>query len=211
MKTIKQNRKKIFIFVIIFLLVVGIYSIVYSADKFVDIPVPPNSAGKADFTSEEGEEEAKKYEENKIKEEQNSSNTIQEKVEKSGNNYLKNLSVEGYKLEPEFNMQQDNYVVYVNDKSKLKELNIITEQDDKKAKVEGAGVVEITPEQQYINVNVIAENGNLKVYTIKIENQANKPEDKSRSINVMLITLVVVFIIGGIVIIADRKSKHKKR
>lgn len=211
MKTIKQNRKKIFTFVIIFLLVVGIYSIVYSADKFVDIPVPPNSAGKADFTSEEGEEEAKKYEENKIKEEQNSSNTIQEKVEKSGNNYLKNLSVEGYKLEPEFNMQQDNYVVYVNDKSKLKELNIIAEQDDKKAKVEGAGVVEITPEQQYINVNVIAENGNLKVYTIKIENQANKPEDKSRSINVMLITLVVVFIIGGIVIIADRKSKHKKR
>lgn len=211
MKVIKQNRKKILIFGIIFLLVVGIYSIVYSTDKFVDIPVPPNSAGKADFTSEEGEEEAKKYEENKIKEEQNSSNTIQEKVEKSGNNYLKSLSVEGYKLEPEFNMQQDNYVVYVNDKSKLKELNIIVEQDDKKAKVEGAGVVEITPEQQYISVNVIAENGNLKVYTIKIENQANKPEDKSRSIDVMIITLIVVFIIGGIIIITDRKSKHKKR
>lgn len=211
MKVVKQNRKKILIFGIIFLLVVGIYSIVYSTDKFVDIPVPPNSAGKADFTSEEGEEEAKKYEENKIKEEQNLSNTIQEKVEKSGNNYLKSLSVEGYKLEPEFNMQQDNYVVYVNDKSNLKELNIIVEQDDKKAKVEGAGVVEITPEQQYISVNVIAENGNLKVYTIKIENQANKPEDKSRSIDVMIITLIVVFIIGGIVIITDRKSKHKKR
>lgn len=211
MKVVKQNRKKILIFGIIFLLVVGIYSIVYSTDKFVDIPVPPNSAGKADFTSEEGEEEAKKYEENKIKEEQNSSNTIQEKVEKSGNNYLKSLSVEGYKLEPEFNMQQDNYVVYVNDKSNLKELNIIVEQDDKKAKVEGAGVVEITPEQQYISVNVIAENGNLKVYTIKIENQANKPEDKSRSIDVMIITLIVVFIIGGIIIITDRKSKHKKR
>ena len=161
-------------------------------------------------TSEEGEEEAKKYEENKIKEEQNSSNTIQENIEKSGNNYLKSLSVEGYKLEPEFNMQQDNYVVYVSDKSKIKELNIIAEPDDKKAKVEGVGAVKITPEQQYISVNVIAENGNLKVYTIKIENQANKPEDKSRGINVMITTIIVVLIIGGVVIITDKKSKHKK-
>ena len=211
MKGISPNIKKILIIGIIFLLVVGIYSIVYSADKFVDIPVPPNSAGKADFTSEEGEEEAKKYEENKIKEEQSSSNTIQENIEKSGNNYLKSLRVEGYKLEPKFNMQQDNYVVYVSDKSKIKELNIIAEPDDKKARVEGVGVVEITPEQQYISVNVIAENGNLKVYTIKVENQANRPEDKSKGINVMIVTVIVVLIIGGIVIITDKKSKHKNK
>ena len=183
-----KNKKKILAIGIIFLFVTGMYSLVYAAGKLVDIPVPPNSAGKADFTSEEGEEEAKKYEENKIKEEQNSSNTIQENIEKSGNNYLKFLKVEGYKLEPEFNMQQYNYVVYVDNKSRVKKLN---------------------PEQQFVNVNVIAENGNLKVYTIKVENRSDKPEDKSRGINVMLITLIVVLIIGGVVIIADKKSKRK--
>lgn len=204
-----KNRKKILIIGIIFLLVAGMYSFVYAAGRLVDIPVPPNSAGKADFTSEEGEEEAKKYEENKIKEEQNSISTIQENVEKSGNNYLKSLKVEGYKIEPEFNMQQDNYTVYVDNKSRLKNLNIIAETDDKKAKIEGAGVIEITPEQQYVNVNVIAENGNLKVYTIKVENQSDKPEEKSRGITVMITTVIVVLIIGGVVIIADKKLNHK--
>lgn len=204
-----ENRKKILITGIIFLLISGICSFVYATGRLVDIPVPPNSAGKADFTSEEGEEEAKKYEENKIKEEQNSSNTIQENIEKSGNNYLKSLKVEGYKLEPEFNMQQDNYIIYVDDKSRIKNLNIIAEADDEKAKIEGRGVIEITPEQQYVNVNVIAENGNLKVYTIKVENQSDKPEDKSRGSAVMITTVIVVLIIGGVVIIVDKKSKHK--
>ncbi len=204
-----KNRKKILTIGIIFLFVTGMYSFAYAAGRLVDIPVPPNSAGKADFTSEEGEEEAKKYEENKIKEEQNSSNTIQENIEKSGNNYLKSLKVEGYKLEPEFNMQQYNYVVYVDNKSRVKSLNIIAELDDEKAKVEGAGVIEITPEQQFVNVNVIAENGNLKVYTIKVENRSDKPEDKSRGITVMIITVIVVLLIGGVVIIADKKSKRK--
>lgn len=204
-----KNRKKILITGIIFLLISGICSFVYATGRLVDIPVPPNSAGKADFTSEEGEEEAKKYEENKIKEEQNSSNTIQENIEKSGNNYLKSLKVEGYKLEPEFNMQQDNYIIYVDDKSRIKNLNIIAEADDEKAKIEGRGVIEITPEQQYVNVNVIAENGNLKVYTIKVENQSDKPEDKSRGSAVMITTVIVVLIIGGVVIIVDKKSKHK--
>lgn len=204
-----ENRKKILITGIIFLLISGICSFVYATGRLVDIPVPPNSAGKADFTSEEGEEEAKKYEENKIKEEQNSSNTIQENIEKSGNNYLKSLKVEGYKLEPEFNMQQDNYIIYVDDKSRIKNLNIIAEADDEKAKIEGRGVIEITPEQQYVNVNVIAENGNLKVYTIKLENQSDKPEDKSRGSAVMITTVIVVLIIGGVVIIVDKKSKHK--
>ena len=193
-----KNRKKILTIGIIFLFVTGMYSFAYAAGRLVDIPVPPNSAGKADFTSDEGEEE-----------EQNSSNTIQENIEKSGNNYLKSLKVEGYKLEPEFNMQQYNYVVYVDNKSRVKSLNIIAELDDEKAKVEGAGVIEITPEQQFVNVNVIAENGNLKVYTIKVENRSDKPEDKSRGITVMIITVIVVLLIGGVVIIADKKSKRK--
>ena len=148
-------------------------------------------------------------EKNKIKEEQNTSNTTQEYIEKSGNNYLKSLKVEGYKLEPEFNMQQDNYIVYVDDKSRVKNLNIIAEPDDERAKIEGTGVIEITPEQQLVNVNVIAENGNLKVYTIKVENRADRPEDKSRGVMVMITTVIVVLIISGVVIIADKKSKHK--
>lgn len=204
-----KNKKKVLTIGIIFLFITVMHSFSYAAGRLVDIPVPPNSAGKADFTSEEGEKEAQQYEENKIKEEQNTSNTTQEYIEKSGNNYLKSLKVEGYKLEPEFNMQQDNYIVYVDDKNRVKKLNIIAEPDDERAKIEGTGVIEITPEQQLVNVNVIAENGNLKVYTIKVENRADRPEDKSRGVTVMITTVIVVLIISGVAIIADKKSKHK--
>ena len=184
------------------------YTTSYAVERLVDIPVPPNSAGKSDFTSEEGEKEAQQYEENKINEEQNTSEVTQEYIKKSGNNYLKSLTVEGYKLEPQFNKQEDEYIVYVADINNVKNLNIIAEVDDTKAKVQGAGSVEITPENNIITINVIAENGNLKVYTIKIENQSNKPQDKSKGIEVMIATIIVVLIIGIIVIIADKKSKH---
>lgn len=204
-----KNMKKVLILGMIFLFITGMYSFTYATERLVDIPVPPNSAGKADFTSEEGEKEAQQYEENKIKEEQHTSNTTQEYIEKSGNNYLKNLTVEGYKIEPQFNKQEDEYIVYVPDINNIKNLNIIAEADDTKARVEGTGNVEITPENNIITINVIAENGNLKVYTIKVEDQSNKPKDKSRGVSVMITTIIVVLIIGGIIIIADRNKKRK--
>ena len=50
------------------ILICSIYNFSYATEedgRFVDIPVPPASSGRADFTSEEGQEQAKEYEENK--------------------------------------------------------------------------------------------------------------------------------------------------
>ncbi len=183
----------------------------YAVDRFVDIPVPPNSAGKADFTSEEGEKEAEQYEENKIKEEEqninNANKTEQEKIEKSGNNYLKSLNVEGYKLEPEFNKLQDEYTLYVPNIENIKSVKIIAEPDDKKAQIEGTGDVEITSENNIISINVIAENGNLKVYTINVKNQVEKPQKEGNNIMITISTVAVIAVILGIGIIASKKSK----
>lgn len=51
------------------------YGFAYATEedgRFVDIPVPPASSGRADFTSEEGEKQAKEYEETKNIEQTNS-------------------------------------------------------------------------------------------------------------------------------------------
>lgn len=198
---------KLIIINIIFILLIGGYNLVYAVDRFVDIPVPPNSSGKADFRSEGGEKEAEQYEKNEI-----TNNTIEEYIEKSGNNYLKNLSIDGYKLEPQFNMQEDEYIVYVPDRSKITSLNVIAEPDDIKATIEGVGNVSITEDTNIININVTAENGNLKVYTIKIENQTvNQLEnlkDKGKSTYIIIVTTAIIAIV--IVVGMIRKKKSKK-
>ena len=60
--------KKLKMILISVILICSIYNFSYATEedgRFVDIPVPPASSGRADFTSEEGQEQAKQYEENK--------------------------------------------------------------------------------------------------------------------------------------------------
>ena len=68
--------KKYFKILLIFTLLICIgYGLTYATEedgRFVDIPVPPASSGRADFTSEEGQEQSKIYEEAKNEEQTNS-------------------------------------------------------------------------------------------------------------------------------------------
>lgn len=60
--------KKLKMILISVILICSIYNFSYATEedgRFVDIPVPPASSGRADFTSEEGQKQAKEYEENK--------------------------------------------------------------------------------------------------------------------------------------------------
>ena len=68
-------KKYLKILLISTLLIFGIYSFTYATEedgRFVDIPVPPASSGRADFTSEEGQAQANEYEEAKNTEQTNS-------------------------------------------------------------------------------------------------------------------------------------------
>ena len=169
------------------------------SDRLVDIPVPPNSTGYADFTEEEAAERAREYEESK-----NNTVTADYYVGKSSDYYLKSLNVEGYDLYPKFNRQNDTYTIYVKDDS-ITTFNVTAEPDNENAKIEGIGNVTVSQEQRLINIKVIAENGDLKVYTINIEDEENKP----KTINIVIIIFIIVMfvaLIGVTIFVLKRKN-----
>lgn len=190
---------KITIFITILICMMSFASLSFAeTPRLVDIPVPPNSAGYADFTEEEAAEKAREYEESR-----NNTVTAEYYVGKSSDNYLKSLSIEGYDLYPEFNRQNDTYTIYVKDDS-ISTFNVTAEANNENAKIEGIGNVTVSQEERIINIKVTAENGDLKVYTINIENEANKP----KKINIYMIVIIVVILIGVIILIV-RKNKKK--
>ena len=192
-------RLKKNIFLIVFLFILFFSSITLAeTDRLVDIPVPPNSSGYADFTEEEAAERARAYEESK-----NNLATSNSIVGKSSDNYLKSLSIDGYELYPEFNRQEDTYTIYVEDDT-VNTFNVSAEADNENAKIEGIGNITVSQEQRIINVRVIAENGDLKVYTIDVENEENKPKNINKYI---IIIIVIILIIITILITIKIKKK----
>ena len=162
-------KLKISLFFITLICIVSIVSLSFAeTPRLVDIPVPPNSAGYADFTEEDAAEVEKEYEESK-----NNTVTADYYVGKSSDNYLKSLSIEGYELYPKFSRQNDTYTIYVKNDS-TNTFNVTAEPDNEIAKIEGIGTVNLTSGQNTINIKVTAENGNLKIYTINVEKENGK-------------------------------------
>lgn len=187
-------------FAIIIMIILSFTTISF-AERLVDIPVPPNSSGYADFTEEEAAEQEKIYEETK------NDITADYLVGKSSDNYLKSLSVEGYELSPEFNRQQDTYTIYVKDDS-VNTFNVLAEPDNETAKIEGIGNVTVSAEQRIINIKVTAENGDLKVYTIKVENEDTKKSEQISYNNIIIIIAIVIIIFIILVILLRKKNKR---
>lgn len=188
------------IIIIIILLIGSSMGISFAeSDRLVDIPVPPNSSGYADFTEEEAAEQEREYEESK------NNITSENLVGKSSDNYLKSLNVEGYKLSPEFNRQRDTYTIYVKGDD-INTFNISAEPDNENAKVEGLGNVTVSQDERVINIKVIAENGDLKVYTINVENASHKPN----KINIYLIIIIFVILTLIIIVLVKKVRKQTK-
>lgn len=88
----------------------------------------------------------------------------------SKNNYLSSLSIDGYKLSPEFNKDTLEYNVEL--EPGTEKININAELESRVASVRGDGEVSITDGINTIEIVVTAENGNERVYKII----ANSPE-----------------------------------
>ncbi|MFR5950801.1 MAG: cadherin-like beta sandwich domain-containing protein [Clostridia bacterium] len=191
-------KLKISLFFITLICIVSIVSLSFAeTPRLVDIPVPPNSAGYADFTEEDAAEVEKEYEESK-----NNTVTADYYVGKSSDNYLKSLSIEGYELYPKFSRQNDTYTIYVKNDS-TNTFNVTAEPDNEIAKIEGIGTVNLTSGQNTINIKVTAENGNLKIYTINVEKENGK-------INVWLvISIIFIVLVVGVLIFYLLKRKNK--
>lgn len=127
-------------------------------------------ASMADFTDEEADKITKQNQE-EWKQEQ------EERIEKSSNNYLKNLSVENYEITPEFDKQTINYEI----SKEITEdyIEIIAKTDDDKSSVSGDGKITLNSGENNIRIDVTAENGTVRTYFIKVNciNEKAKIED----------------------------------
>lgn len=85
-------------------------------------------------------------------------------VQKSGDNNLSSLTVNNGELSPAFNADTLEYKVELN--KDVTKLTINATPKDQKAKVEGNGEHDVKPGNNYIEIKVTAENGNIKVYKI---------------------------------------------
>ena len=90
--------------------------------------------------------------------------TTADKKEYSSDNTLKSLSIEGYDLEPIFNKDTVEYKLTVDEN--IEKINVKAETNHNKASVKGIGEINLTSGENTIEVKVIAENGNEKIYKI---------------------------------------------
>ncbi len=85
--------------------------------------------------------------------------------EKSSNNLLSSLSINSGILTPNFDANVSEYSV---DLSKgIKTISISAESQDSKARIEGTGEIELKPGENLIDIKVIAENNEERIYKIK--------------------------------------------
>lgn len=152
--------KKLIKFVII-LLSIFVFGICFTY-SYAD---PGTSKGFATFDEETAEEENQKL----IQEQQEERINTQDK---SNNNYLEKLEVEGYVMQPSFDKQIHEYTI--NEKIKEKKIKITAIPNDLKANVVGDGEVEINTDK--IRIDVTAENGTVRTYSIKLKEQQEMEE-----------------------------------
>jgi len=87
-------------------------------------------------------------------------------VEKSKNNNLSSLKVEGYSINPTFNKSTSEYTLEL--ENGITSANIIASVEDKTAYVKGAGKVSLVEGVNTFPITVTAQNGSVKTYTLNI-------------------------------------------
>ena len=85
---------------------------------------------------------------------------------KSTNNYLSNISVNGYELDKKFNKETLDYSVNV--EPDVEKIKINAQLADSSAKVTGTGEKEITVGTNKFEIVVTAENGSKRTYTLSV-------------------------------------------
>lgn len=175
-------------------------------------------AGMADWDDKTADEESKNLLQEQEKEHSEMEN-------KSSNNYLESLKVEGHEFT--FNKQTINYDI---GEVKEKTINIEAILEDEKATVNGAGKVELKEGENDIRVDVISESGTTRTYHIKAVYRSN---NKTEDVNSNVITnnevnaetkindeeqikednniLILLGIVAVIIIIVFLAIKQKKR
>lgn len=90
--------------------------------------------------------------------------TVVKPREKSTNNYLSSLSIEGYTLSPAFNKEKNEYNVEV--PATVTEVKIKAAKEDKYASLSGTGTVAVYEGTNSFDVTVTSETGVVNTYKI---------------------------------------------
>ena len=110
-------------------------------------------------------------------------------TQKSSNNYLSGITLNTGTLSPEFYRETFEYTVEFDDTVNLYELTemeITAQAEDDRASIQGAGTVTLNEGENSFSINVTAENGAVRTYTIKV----NKPAPVEQS-SLRLKTLIL--------------------
>lgn len=86
--------------------------------------------------------------------------------EKSSNNYLKSLEVEGYEISPAFDKKTSEYTVSV--PSTISKINIKASKEDSYASVSGTGEKEVSEGVNTFDITVTSETGVSNIYSLKV-------------------------------------------
>ena len=93
----------------------------------------------------------------------------------SKNNYLKSLSVDGYELTPAFDKDTLEYTIELNPGTES--VNVSAVKEDENASIKGIGEISVSEGINTVDVTVTAENGNERIYTIKMNVEEKDPID----------------------------------
>lgn len=95
--------------------------------------------------------------------EKNTSKIVDKKSNKSNNTNLKELKVEGFELNK---IDDNHYSLNVN--NSVKSINILATAEDNNATVNGIGLHELNVGKNEINLEVVAQNGNIKTILLSV-------------------------------------------
>ena len=199
----------------------SIYTTDYKTIGFIYLDEVPSNANQNDSSNKRDNNNGDKQ--NKQNKQNNEVKTKEPEVIKSDNNYLQEIILSSGSLD--FNKDVLDYNVTV--ENEIDELEINAKTEDSKATVKGNGIYKLEVGNNLIKLDVTAENGNVKEYTINVlrkeavnddnlpEDSANEKAEKTDNSNKKVVHLskyievlfgVVVLIVSfGIYIIKKRK------
>ena len=102
---------------------------------------------------------------------------------KSSNNYLSRITLSTGTLSPEFYRETYEYSVEFGEDVNLYELSEIevsAQAEDSRASIEGVGKVTLNDGENSIAINVTAENGSVRTYTVKVNKPAKVEQSELR-------------------------------
>lgn len=140
-------------------------------------PNPPSSGNNNSGSSSSSGSSSNNSSNSNKNSNNNNSSTITREPEvkknepaKSSNNNLKSLTIEKGELSPKFNRTQTVYSIkFPNDfdYKTLEKIKVDASKEENLQKIEGTGEKQVVVGENEYNIKVTAEDGNVKVYTIK--------------------------------------------